>query len=123
MKKSEFLRCVRQRMFDLKVSHEKAAECLHMTQPTFSRKMAGKSPFTYEEAEGLKDLLGLSTPSDAGVRDAVDPRPGMITRVLVALPDADQRLLCAWLVWGIEEKESRLKPEGLEAFRALRALS
>ena len=122
MKQSEFLDQVRQRMFNLKMSHEKAAESLHMMQSTFSRKLAGKYPFTYDEAESLKELLGMLPSPEEAPGGAVNPRPDMVKKVVGALEEEDQRKICEGLVWVLEGKGDRIKPEGQDALRALRAL-
>lgn len=122
MKKSEFLEQVRLRMFQEDVSHEAAAEYLHMTQSTFSRKLAGKHPFTYEEGELLKKLLGWQRP-EGEEEDISNPRPRIVKQVMEGMPEDDQKKLCAGIAWVLEDKENRLKPESQDALRALRALS
>lgn len=121
MKKPVFLEQVRLRMFQEGISHEAAAEYLHITQTTFSRKLAGKHPFTYDEAELLKELLGLMTPQSEEA-DPSNPRPRIVKQVMEGMPEDDQKKLCAGIAWVLEDKESRLKPESQDALRALRAL-
>jgi hypothetical protein len=122
VKNNAFLQTIRERMFTMRVSHEKAAEYLHITQPTFSRKLAGKHAFTYDEAEELKVLLGMVPAAPDDHVAAINPRSEMVKAVVEALPEDDQKKMCAVIIWALEEKEDRVKPAGQEALRALRAL-
>ena len=107
-------------MFARRLSQEKVAEYLAITQPQLSKKLKGQVPVTYGEAESLKQLLGLEP--EPALTPVPDHTLNVVRAVLLDLPQPDQDECYTMLKWMIGVRRDKLSLEGVEAYKKLEAL-
>lgn len=122
MTTAEFLERVAKALFSERISQEKAAAYLGITQPMLSRKLRGKTPLTFDDAERLKTLLGWDAPSTEEPALPGDYTVSVVHSVLDGLPPQDRDECCKMLKWVIIGKRERLSIEGQKAFEVLEVL-
>lgn len=119
MKRAAFTRHMKQRLRALDLTYADVARYLRVAPSTVSRKMAGKSPWKHDEAEAIKTFLQMDEAPENHEAPVDDPAIGTVHTLLTTMPHPDRKDVYQMIVLVVAAKQSRLKPPGQEAYRAL----